>query len=145
MPTNTAILDAGTPALGNPPDPADQDALQYGNALAGVWGSEATPSGYGSYLRGRIPTLFGSLNITGNSIELAQPGAVIAVVVTTGGDPGAKILRPFGTPTTSEVLVEYNNDGTPTLTFTAATRCYVHQMLIPAEFVAHLDAEASPP
>lgn len=143
MPSNREVLDDGVPPVGSPPDPEDQNALRYGNALAGVWGTEESPSEYGTYLRGRVPTTITGIGVTGNTVQLDTLGAIVAVTVTAGGT-GGKVIIPAGVPAANEVLVEYDGDGLPTLTFVSATECAVHQMQIPRPLLQHLDADATP-
>lgn len=145
MPTNREVIDAGAPALPDPPAITDE-SLRYGNALGGVWGSEASPSEYGSYVVGRIPSTEGGIAVASNTVTLSTPGAVVAVSASLAASTGAKVISPAPAQA-GEVRVAYDADGIPTLTFAGAdavTECAVHQMRIPAALVAHMNATAEP-
>lgn len=145
MPTNQEILDAGVPDLPDPiPDDGSLDpaAERYGNALLGVWGREGAPTMFGAFLRAIVPQTFTGVAVTANQVTLPTRGCVVAV--DDNGGP-AEVIRPAGTPSGNEVLVEYS-DGYPTLTFSGGvTACDVQQQVIPDEIWEFLDATSNPP
>jgi len=144
MATNKTRLDQGQPAIPDPPALTD-DAKRYGNALAGAWGKEGAATQWGTYLR-RIPVTVSSVSVAANQATTAEAGLVTDVTATTGTFTGAVKTR-VGPPATEECGVEYNADGTATLTFAAGdavTECAYTQLQTPADLVAHLDATTDP-
>lgn len=153
MPTNQAQLNLGQPDLGidpnnpQPPDQATQDeALRFGNALGGIWGTTATPTSYGDYVR-RIPVAVTGVAVATNTCTTATPGGVLSVQVTAGAATGPVAIMVTGTPSAGQCRVDYNANGTATITFAAAdavTACAYHQLQVPAAIIAHLDSNTDP-
>ena len=144
MATNEQQLDLGLPAVPDPPVLTD-DATRYGNALLGYWGTEASPTGFGAYVR-RVPQ-DETLAIAANTGTTANAGAVLAVQATAGGFTGPLTQRITGAPATGEVRVDINADGTATLTTNAGdavTSTEVRMLRVPAALITHLDATTDP-
>lgn len=144
MPTNQETLDAGSPAIPNPPAVTDA-AIRYGNALAGVWGTEAEPTDYGSFLKG-IPEVLTGLAIVGSQVVLPVPGRVTAVQITNGTSLGPATRRISGVLSASQYSVAYNaTTGVATISFAVGqNECSVELVPIPQALIDHLNAEATP-
>jgi hypothetical protein len=145
MASNQSRLNSGIPAIPTPPELTD-GAIRYGNAYLGVSGKEGAATQWGNYLR-RIPVALTGLAVAASSHTTSSPGAVLSVQATTATFAGGKVMVASGAAAGGEVKVVYNADGTATLTFNgidAVTVCAIHQLQVPAEVIAFLDAETDP-
>lgn len=143
MPTRRDVLDAGMPAPteGQDPTEARAAALAYGRAYGAVIGTPAAPTGYGSFHR-RVGETLPRRPVIDNQC-LVEP-SMIGAVQEVGGE--ARSLRIVLTrqPSSGEVLLTPQADGTQLLTFYAEDSIEVvavYLLLVPAAMVAALDAD----
>lgn len=144
MANNTEILDAGRPAPVTPPAVTDE-AVRWGNAIAGIWGKETATTGYGTYLR-RIPVLKETQSVSSDR-HTTLPGLVQHIQATVGSQAGPKLPIVTGAPSRGQVLVEPQSDGTMLLKFSAddaITECAYLLTPVPAALLAHLAAVSVP-
>lgn len=82
-----------------------------------------------------VPSSLTGVAVAANTATLTASGPVSAVQATTGTVTGGKTIIVTGTPAAGEVLVTYDADGIPTLTFAAGdgvTEAAVIQSQFPA-------------
>lgn len=161
--TNATILDEGPPA---PPDlgiegfePQELElpeafipAARFGNAMQVVFGRQQDDGGpvagapeVGTYHR-RISGWADPIAVAGNAAT-APAGAWSAAYVTNGGLTGPFAFVPQS-PTSGQVQIVTNADGTSALTFNAAdavSEVQLYGLLMPPNMLAHLDAAPDPP
>lgn len=145
MPSNLDELNGGLPTPPDPPAVTDE-ALRYGNAFIGVFGTEGSPVSYGDFIR-RVGLVQSAITVAGDTVDVG-PGVVIAVQATVASSTGVKAIRVEGAPAAGEVRVTPQADGTQRLTFNAGdavTTAAIYLLAIPAAIVSFLDATATPP
>lgn len=145
MPSSRDILDTGQPAYPNPIE-LTPELLQYGLTLAGLLGTAASPTGYGTFFARDVSRQTG-IAVSGGSVTLAERGPVLAVEATDGASIGPKPQAVIAAQS-GFCLVTYDATGLPTITFDAAdavTECAVAQLITPSSLATFLAADAPEP
>ena len=143
--TNRDTLNTGFPTPATPPKIRDVD-LQYGNALLGAFGKDTAPTAFGDFLR-RIGVVQTGVAVTANTVDVG-PGVVMTVQATTASVTGVKTMRLVGAPSSGEVLVEPQADGTQRLTFEGTdgvTAVAVYLLAVSSDLLDFLESATDPP
>ena len=144
--TNLDRLDQGSPPLPVPVEVTD-DALRYGNALAGLWGTEAAPTDFGT-LHLLSATILSNVAVVANRTTVG-PGTVLAVEATAATATGPKTLvLTMGAMAAERVVVSPQANGSVSLQFfgaDAVTEISVYLLAAPSALRDHLAAEENPP
>lgn len=95
------------------------DEIQVGNRpVVGTFAADL--SGIGDFVSAGRAFWDSALVVSGHSVTLSAPGAVLAVEATAGSSTGPKELQFSAAPAAGFVRVEYDSSGIATLTFNAA-------------------------